>query len=271
MKLSTADATLFFRLMWGLQLYVNQQCQVLSNVDSVEAYTKRPMEDLSKVRTALWETPELIESYVAENPNGLPAEELEIIRKWKLFVSENFYIFRFLKKYTIFIGEDSTVYGVLALYDSLDEMFYKEQLPAAVRAVLLPFKGQIVYDGLLSSFSILFGKGIRSSLNEIYMTAKQNGRIITTLEPELVKPTRQVGKKPGRDWRPQVTDLVERADKLKGGLPVQSAAFSLLRASAKLSQAAANHPDDLDELWNLERRVRTALTRLQTILDRAEQ
>ena len=62
MKLSTAGATLFFRLMWGLQLYVNQQCQVLSNVDSVEAYTKRPMEDLSKVRTALWERPRSLSS-----------------------------------------------------------------------------------------------------------------------------------------------------------------------------------------------------------------
>lgn len=65
-------------------------------------------------------------------------------------------------------------------------------------------------------------------------------------------------------------DLVERAGKIKGGPAIQSSAFSLLRASAKLAQAAAHSPDDLDELWDLERRVRTALSRLQTVLSRAE-
>ncbi len=105
MKLSTADADLFFGLMWSLQFYVNRQCQVLSNIDSVEAYATRPMEDLIAVRNALWETPELIESYVSENPDGLPVEELEIIRKWKRFVSDNFYVFRFQKKHTIFITQ----------------------------------------------------------------------------------------------------------------------------------------------------------------------
>ena len=270
MKLSTADADLFFGLMWSLQFYVNRQCQVLSNIDSVEAYATRPMEDLIEVRNALWETPELIESYVAENPDGLPAEELELIRKWERFVSDNFYVFRFQKKHTIFIRENSTVYGVLALHDSLDGMFHKEQLPVMVRAVLLPFKGQIIYDGLLSHYSVLFGKGIRSDLNEIYMTDKQNDRIITTLEPEPLKPDRQTGKKPDRDWRPELAELVDRADTLKGGPPVQRVTFSVLRASARLTQAAANNPDDLDELWKLEQRVRTALARLQTVLDRAE-
>jgi hypothetical protein len=57
---------------------------------------------------------------------------------------------------------------------------------------------------------------------------------------------------------------------MKGGPAVQSPAFSLLRAAAQLAQAAVHSPDGLDELWDLERRVRRALTRLQTVLDRAE-
>ena len=65
-------------------------------------------------------------------------------------------------------------------------------------------------------------------------------------------------------------DLVKSADMMKGGPAVQSSAFTLLRASAKLAQTAVHDPDDLDELWALERRVRTALIRLQTTLNRAE-
>jgi len=135
--------------------------------------------------------------------------------------------------------------------------------------VLLPFKGKIIHDGMMGSYNIYFGGGIRSSLNEEYMTAKQNNRIITTLEPELAKPARKP-KKPPKDWRPELDDLVKQTEKMKGGPAVQSAAFGLLRASAKLTQGAIHNPDDLDELWNLERRARTALTRFQTALSRVE-
>lgn len=267
MQLSTADADLFFKLMWGLQFYVNQQRQILPHIGSVTAYAELTTADKLKVRDILWENPELIAAYVAENPERLPAKELEIIQKWKRFVPGTFQIFRFLKKHTIFIGEDSQVYGVLGLYDSLEEVVYGRRPPIMVETVLLPFKGKIIYDGLMSGYNIFFGGGIRSNLNEVYMAAKQNDRIITTLEPELVQPTR---KKPGKDWRAEVDELVKRTDKIKGGPAVQSSAFNLLRASAKLAQAAVHNPDDLDRLWNLERRVRTALTRLQTTLDRVE-
>ncbi|MFQ5595470.1 MAG: hypothetical protein ACE5HA_15085, partial [Anaerolineae bacterium] len=65
-------------------------------------------------------------------------------------------------------------------------------------------------------------------------------------------------------------DLVKQTERMKGGPAVQSSAFGLLRAGARLAQAAVRDPHDLDELWELERRVRTALTRLQTTLYRAE-
>jgi hypothetical protein len=269
-KLSTKDAALFFKLMWRLQFYVNQQRQILPDVESVEDFADLPSTERAEVRNVLWENPELIDAYVAENPHGLPAEELGIIRKWKRFVSGTFQIFRYLKKHTIFIGEDSKVYGVLALYDSLEEMLYGRRPPIMVQAVLLPFEGKIVYDGTLNSYNIFFGRGIRSSLNEEYMAAKQNDRIITTLEPELAQPARRRREKPAKDWGAVVDDLVKTTGKMKGGPTVQSSAFGLLRASAQLAQAAVHDPGDLDELWELERRVRTALTRLQRVLDRAE-
>ena len=269
MKLSTQDAELFFKLMWRLQLYANQKHQILPNVNSVEDYVATPMQEKVQVRNVLWENPGLIDTYVAENPHGLPADELDIIRKWKQFVAGTFHIFRYLKKHTIFIG-DGQVYGVLALRDSLEEMMYGRRLPIMVQVVLLPFKGKIIYDGTLNFYNIYFGGGIRSSLKEEYMAAKQNGRIITTLEPELAQPARQAREKPGEDWRSEIDDLVKTTEKIKGGPAVQSSAFSLLRASAKLAQVAVHNPDDLDELWKLERRARTALSRLQTALNRAE-
>ena len=270
MKLSAQDVNLFFKLMRRLQLYVNREKEILPNVDSVEAYSTLPTGDKLEMRNALWENPELIDAYVAENPDQLSADELEIVQKWKRFVSGRMQIFRYLKKHAIFIHQDSRVYGVLGLQDDIKDVMYRWQVPVMVQAVLLPFKGKIIYDGMLSPYSIHFGPGIRSSLNEVYMAAKQNGRIITTLEPELAKPAREKRKRSAQDWGSAVDDLVQMASKMKGGPAIQSAAFSLLRASAQLAQSAVHDPDDLDKLWDQERKVRRALTRLQTMLNRAE-
>ncbi len=269
MKLATHDAELFFKLMWRLQLYVNQKQQILPGVDSVEDYDALTQTEKVQVRKVLWENPKIIDDYAAENPHNLPDDELDIVRKWDRFVTGTFQIFRYLKKHAIFVG-DGQVYGVLALRDSLEDMLYGRRLPIMVQAVLLPFKGKIIYDGMLSFYNISFGGGIRSSLREEYMAAKQNGRIITTLEPELARTARQTRKKPPKDWRAEIDDLVKVTAKIKGGPPVASSAFSLLRASAELAQAAVHDPDDLDKLYKLERRARTALTRLQTVLKRAE-
>lgn len=270
MKLSTEDAALFFDLMWRLESYVNQKHRILPDVDSVEDWVDLLPEERVEMRNALWENPELIDAYVAENPHGLEGEKLAIVQKWKRFVAGTFQIFRYLKKHAIFIRDDGQVYGVLALHDSLEDVLCGQRLPVMAKAVLVPFKRRIVYDGMLSFYRIRFGGGIRRRLNEEYMAAKQNGRIITTLEPELAQPIRKKRAKPGKDWRPVVDGLAEATNELKGGPAVQSAAFGLLRASAQLARAAVHAPDDSSELWKLERQARTALTRLQTVLDRAE-
>ncbi|MCD6286990.1 MAG: hypothetical protein J7M39_13860 [Anaerolineae bacterium] len=270
MKVPKQDADLFFKLMWRLQLYVNQQRQVLPSVRTLRDYVELSSEDKVKVRDALWEHPDLIDAYVKENPDGLVPEELGIIQKWKRYVAGTFQIYRLLKKHAILVGEKSQVYGVLGLRDSLEDMLGGQPLPVMVQTVLLPFRGKIVYDGMLRSYNVTFGKGIRSSLHEEYMRAKQNDRIITTLEPELGKPEREIRRKPDKDWQPVLDSLVQTTERMRGGPAVQSSTFGLLRASARLAQAAARSPDDLDELWHHEQQVRKALTRLQRILHRAE-
>jgi hypothetical protein len=270
MNLSQEETDLFFRLMWRLQFYVNQQRQILTNVESPQEYIALPMSEKVKVRDVLWKSPDLIDAYVKQNPDGLSSEERDIVRKWKRFVTGTFQIFRYLKKHTIFISEKSQVYGVLGLYESLEDVFYGRPLPIMVRGVLLPFKGKIVYDGVLQGYNVIFGGGIRSGLKEEYMAAKQNERIITTLEPELASPTRGKREKPGKDWGPVVEEVVKASEQMRGGPAIQSAAFGLLRASARVTQAAVEQPDDLDELWRLGQQAQRALSRLQTALERAE-
>jgi hypothetical protein len=275
MKLSDQDAQLYYQLMWRLQYYVNEQRHILDEeVDSPEDYGLLPPEDRIQVRDVLWEEPALIDRYVRANPDGLERDELDIVQSWKHAVKGTFYIYRLLKKHAIFLDTEGNVYGVLGLMDDLDVLLEMMSpglgLPAMVDTVLLPFKGRIIYDGLLRGYSIAFGGGVRSSFHEQYMTAKQNGRIITSLEEGVTKVEPSKPPAPDPPLLATLDELVQTTEKLRGGPPVQSAALMLLRASAGLAQSVVSAPDDTEALWAKERQVRTALTRLQRALDRAE-
>ena len=273
MKVTDEDADLFFRLMWALQFYVNQQLQILPDVDSLEAYEAIPMEEKLEVRNALYENPNLLNDFVTKNPAGLSADELAIIESWRQPVRGDFYIERFLKKGSIFVGgtTSSQVYLVLGLHDTLEDMFYGFPPPIRVQATLLPFKGRIVYDGLLNVYRIYFGSGIRGDLKETYMAAKQQGRIIETLEPGAL-PQKEAQSKPLPDWEPVVDQIMQTVKQLNGSrqAPIQSQAINLLKASVTLTQVAVGDPDDLENLHNLLQKTQRALARLETTLYRAE-
>ncbi len=268
MKLNIQDAEIFFRLTVSLQLYVNLKLGILPQISAVEEYQTLTSREKIPIRDALYDNIKLIDSFLQENPHQFPKEELEIIKSWKRFIRGEFFIERFLKKYTVFIGNEN-VYGVLALYKSFEEVLPYVRLPYYTKAVLLPFKGKIIYDGILQGYNVSFGGGIRSDLKETYMTAKQNGRIIDSFEP--VK--RVERKKPSKDWRPIVDEISLEVKKFKsssGAPPIQSPAFSLAKASIEFTKTAVHTPDDLDELWKSLKRVERAIRKAETTLFRAE-
>jgi hypothetical protein len=184
----------------------------------------------------------------------------------------DFYIERFLKKQAIFIANDDKVYGVCGLYEGLDEMIHTSYLPLWIKGVLLPFAGKIVYDGLFQSHNIYFGSGIRRRLKETYMIAKQNDRIILSLDsaPVAKKAKRQALKR----WEPEINDLYEKAKQLKGGADyplTHGAAFGLVKASLEFAQGAVASSKDIDALYKALKKVERELKKAYTILDREDQ
>lgn len=270
MKLSQQDADLFFELMWSLQLFVNQRLNLFPKVTTLETYRKLAQSQKARVRKALYSDIKVISDFIEANPQQLSVNNLAIVESWKQFVAGEFFIERLLKKYAIFI-QGQKVYGVLALYDSFGDILAQAPLPFYVKAILLPFKGKIIYDGLLESYNIYFGGGISSGIKEIYLTAKQNGTIIESLDAQnqLAQPPRRSSK----DWRPEVGELLSRVEKLRAstGEPgIFSPAFNLAKASIELTQAAVDNPGDLDALWDALKKVHRAIKKVETTLDRAE-
>lgn len=272
MKLSNQDANLYFKLMWSLQNYVNLKLEILPEVVTVDEYEELPSSKKLGIRNALYEHIELIDPYLKENPQKLSGAELEIIRSWKKFQRGDFFIERLLKKYAVFIGGDQ-VYAVLALFDPFDEVLPYVSLPYYTKAVLLPFKGKIIYDGLLQGYAASFGGGVKDNLKETYLAAKQNGRIIESFDPQKQTAKNAVSKQTIKDLGPIIEEISQQARKLRsssGAPTIHSPAFSLVKASIKLAKLAIENPNDADELWKALKKIENAARKAETVLYRSE-
>lgn len=184
MLLTDSEVELFFKLHRELLFYVNGKLGIVPDVTDSDEYSALPVETRYEVHKALLEHRELIEQFVVENPAGFDADELDIVLSWRHLVAGRFFVFRQLMKYAVFLTDEepATAYGVTALFDPF-EVVIPYDLPCWVGTVLLPFRDKIVYDGIMHTYNISFGPGIRRSLNDSYKEAKARQGIVTTLSP----------------------------------------------------------------------------------------
>ena len=209
MLLTDDESKLFFKLHRTLMFFVNERLKVISNkLSTPEEFAALPPELRLKVGSALPGNIELIEEFVEQNPSQLAKDELDIVRSWRHLVAGDFYIFRHLKKHTVFLSwtQNPVAYGVTALTDPF-EFLVGPYLPVMTKTVLLPFKDKIVYDGILvgPGMMLTFGGGARRNMNESYKLAKLRHGIVSSLpvsnEPLAMKPpkARPTPKPPSKE------------------------------------------------------------------------
>ncbi len=272
MKLSEQEAKLFFQLMWALQFYVNQKLKIHPEIQRIDDYADSSTEQKVKVREALYENLEFFDSFVQKNPQNFSEEKLAVVSSWKKFIIGQFFIERLLKKYAVLIQEDK-VYGVLGLSQGFDELTYHSNLPLYIETILLPFKGKIIYDGLLGFRNIYFGGGIKRNLKETYLRAKQNNLIIESLEMSHEENQNKLKPKSFKNWKPELDDLARKVKKLKGSVDhpaIYSPAFSLVKASVDFAQLAVSDVNDQESLHKALQKVRRAFNKSNTVLYREE-
>lgn len=138
MRLSKEDADLFYKLNWSLLFYVNKK----------------------------FSNPELIDSFISENPFNFNQEELEIIESWKNFVKGDFFIVTHLKNYSVLLKQDEPkAYGVVGLIDEIEDIIDP----------YLPFQPH----------NIRFGSGIKKGIQAEYQAAKSKFGIILSLDAPI--------------------------------------------------------------------------------------
>jgi hypothetical protein len=185
MRLSSEQIERFYRIWFALLRFVNDQRQLISDFPVSGEEGALPPPDEMELRNALWADETLLERFIAANPAGLSSADLAMVESWRRYrIAGGFYILRALKAYTVFLSDRAPqhAYGVLGLLRPIEEVA-PMPLPLYSEVVLLPFEGQIIYDGMLHSYAVSLGPNIRRRLNETYRNAQEREGIITSLVP----------------------------------------------------------------------------------------
>jgi hypothetical protein len=267
MKLSEEDAQLFYRLMVPLQYYTNVRSGLIENVKSAQDFFFCSLTQKKKVRDYLFEHIEIIDDFIEDNAHQLDRNEIDIVLSWKHFVSGNFIIERLLNKYAVFIGGEK-VYAVLALQDSFREILGNNPVPAYVTTNLLPFKGQIIYDGILEPFGLSFGSGIRGSMKGIYMNAKEQGTIIHDLlaaPPEENKGSAQKIRKELSKLIVELQELEQNLDTCELSATDANSIISLLNSTVQYAIGRFNAYDagDYELAYKQFKKLKQALRKFE--------
>ena len=138
-------------------------------------------QDAASIRDTLWGDDSLRYTWIDENPDELPPEDLALVRSWDHRVAGSFTVIKHYAGHSVFLGQQGRAFAVLGLTDPLKELL--PRLPTYVRIVLLPYEGRISYDGLIGGYAISFGAGIRRSLTSEFRLIQERGELRHTLEP----------------------------------------------------------------------------------------
>jgi hypothetical protein len=170
-----------------LMYYTGKKHNILPTGTSLKDFAEFPLENKFECREYFNEYPDLLEEFIKENQGKLSSLQMKILNGFRSrIMSDYFIILKCLKKHAIFIdSENKKVYGVKGLSNPLNDFF--DDFPVIVRATLLPFNGKIIYDGFLQSYETYLGPNMTWEYNEIYKEAKNNGQIITSMDPPEIK------------------------------------------------------------------------------------
>lgn len=272
MTLSDADADVFFHLWSCVDAFVSRRTGVDEDVQTPEdAHEAGPVQ-LGPIRAALWRERALLHAFIAENPDGLSDDELAVVGAFQHAVPGKFYVERVLKAHAVFVSTTTRrVYLVGGLRDRIDDLLASARpvgFAAVVDTVLLPFRGGIVWDGVVGLHNVSFGPGVRERFRDAYLTAKERGEIFSVLDGA---PRTPAAPKKGPDRRPAVAEVVRAVEQLgKPDTALQGAAFRLLKPCAQLALSTLDERLDEDEIVSQLRAVRRALKQVEVALVRLE-
>ncbi|MCL1914555.1 MAG: DUF6398 domain-containing protein [Eubacteriaceae bacterium] len=189
MVLNREDRTVFFSLYSDLLYYVNKKYGIVGHIADAAALLSNPAQAIT-IRDQLFSNLHWFDEYIADFSSVLSADEFAMLSSWRdSFLKGKFYLMRYLSRHSVFMstGEDSPagLFGVWGLNKPVKELFPKQRLPMSINALLLPFKGKIIHDGLIARTTISESNRI---LERIYRELNKDLGIIESLSIATTDP-----------------------------------------------------------------------------------
>lgn len=155
-NLSPKDAVRFLSLYNGLSHFVNENYHV-TDVDlepilyDIRDLNKAMKEALIKVGRFIYERPNVIDSFINENPFKYKRQErTDVLGFKKIKYNSVFAIVGFNKDHTLVADpSNKKIYPVKGLYWKLEDLLDDNRLPIYIETVLVEYRGQITYNGVL--------------------------------------------------------------------------------------------------------------------------
>jgi len=181
MTLSQKDYYEYLNTHLNLLFFVGSYTGILNKNMEFGEFLKTNFQTKGLCRDAfLKEKEELLDEYIGDGTE-IPEEQLLILDGFRNSIIGRLVLLKCLSKHAIFKSiEDGKFYAVKALSDSFDELI--PDYPAVFELSILPFKGQIIYDGFIKGGNVKIGTNMKKSLHQEYMQAKKNNEIITSLD-----------------------------------------------------------------------------------------
>jgi len=175
MVLSHIDQEIFWEIWLGLLAFVNDENDLVPDF----GHPKYPWEienydEVLPIRNKLWEDDQVIDRYIKARP-GMSKLKARILHGWKKRVQGSFLIVRYFEEYTVFLDqENDCLWGVLGVSSEIDDLS-DAPLPRVVEGVLLPFKDHIIYDTLLSDYSVRVVGNLWQDTEDQFSGLKKDG------------------------------------------------------------------------------------------------
>lgn len=191
MTLSRTGMSFYHKLYQPLLDFVNRKLTVVP----IRLLRAGDRTAIISLRDAVFANRTLIGSYVRTNPVNLSPRELEIVAGLKHARAGNFFVVRHYKHYSIFMAVErpNDFYRVESPVDPF-EVVVGVDLPVVVKTVLLPFKGKIIFDAVLSVYDLPLDPECEGKLFGCAEYARCNGLIVTSLPKSRPKPAAKVKK-----------------------------------------------------------------------------
>jgi len=183
MNLFPFQVNRFFELFIPLLKFVNQETKTLPDHTLKSSENSYNAQALSELRDVLWTKNWILDKFVKDNPYQMSHENLQTVKGWNNFCYGDFTLGKIIRGRGLFLAYDDPkdFYFVCPLKSPFDQML--PEIPMIVRTAIIPFENVLVYDGLLHSYAVSFGPGLRQMINEWYINAKELNAIRTSLNP----------------------------------------------------------------------------------------